>query len=66
MSILTNEMHFINVGRIAPEFFSCGIDCFLEIWLRHISRIFTPTGRIYILGLLKQAERQYFMLRERS
>ena len=66
MSILTNEMHFINVGRIAPEFFSCGIDCFLEIWLRHISRIFTPTGRIYILGLPKQAERQYFMLRERS
>ena len=66
MSILTNELYFINVGRIAPEFFSCGIDCFLEIWLRHISRIFTPTGRIYILGLLKQAERQYFMLRERS
>ena len=46
MSILTNELYFINVGRIAPEFFSCGIDCFLEIWLRHISKIFTPTGRI--------------------
>ena len=36
------------------------------MWLRHISRIFTSTSRIYILGLLKQAERQYFLLRERS
>ena len=66
MSIWTNELHFINFSRTAPGFFSCAIDCFLEIWLGHISRIFTSASRIYILGLLKQAERQYFLLRERS
>ena len=66
MSILINELHFINLSRTAPGFFSCATDCFLEIWLKHISRIFTPTSRIYILDLLRQAERQNFLLRERS
>ena len=64
MSILTNELHFINVGRIAPEFFSCGI-----VFQRYGSGIylgFSLQLAEYILGLLEQAERQYFMLRERS
>ena len=66
MSISRNKLYFINFSRTVPGIFSSAIDCFLEIWFRRISRIFTPTIRIYILGLLEHAERQYLMLIERS
>ena len=33
MSILTNELHYINFNRVAPGFFSCAIDCFLETYI---------------------------------
>ena len=66
MSISRNKLYFINFSRTTSRIFSSAIDCFLEIWFRHISRIFTPTIRIYILGLLEQAEKQYLMLIESS
>ena len=31
------ELHFLNLNRFEAVKFSCGIDSFLELWLRKIS-----------------------------
>ena len=62
---MADFLHFMNCSRTAPGFFSCAVDCFLEIWLRKISHMFPICSRSYIVGLLKQSEREYFLLKER-
>ena len=51
-------MHFINVCRIQSGYFSCAIDCFLEIWVRILSMHFIGFSRSYIIRLLGSVSRQ--------